>query len=117
MTDRNDPRNIFFNQREQFEHPEQQVSSEAERFAEKAKQQGGDDYATKVEQMKALAKKYERAGEGQLVRDIVNNVIEQKAAGKLSNDQLVTFAKRVSPLLNSEQKQRLNELVEQLLKL
>ncbi len=67
--------------------------------------------------MKRLAAKYQREGEGQLVRDIVNNVIEQKAAGKLTNQQLIAFANRVAPLLNTDQKQRLSELVEQLVKL
>ena len=67
--------------------------------------------------MKRLAAKYEREGEGQLVKDILDNVLEQKAAGKLSNEQLLTFAKRVSPLLNADQRGRLNALVEQLLKL
>ena len=67
--------------------------------------------------MKRLAAKYQHEGEGQLVKDIINNVIEQKAAGKLSNEQLVQFANRVAPLLNGEQKQRLSELLSQLLKL
>ena len=67
--------------------------------------------------MKRLAAKYEREGEGQLVKDIVANVIDQKARGKLSNDQLIAFAKRVSPLLNAEQRTRLNGLLEELLKL
>ena len=67
--------------------------------------------------MKRLASKYEREGEGQLVKDIVNNVIEQKARGTLSNEQLIAFAKRISPLLNSEQRSRLEGLLEELLKL
>lgn len=74
-------------------------------------------YEQRVQQMKALAAKYQREGEGQLVKDIVNNVIEQKARGQLTNQQLVTFANRVMPLLNAEQKGRLGDLLEQLLKL
>lgn len=77
----------------------------------------GADYETRVAEMKRLAAKYQREGEGQLVKDIVNNVIEQKAAGKLTNQQLIAFANRVAPLLNADQKQRLSELVEQLLNL
>ena len=67
--------------------------------------------------MKRLAAKYERQGEGQLVKDIVNNVIEQKARGNLTNEQLIAFANRVSPLLNDEQRGRLQGLLQQLLKL
>lgn len=120
MSNNQDPRNIFVNQREQYverqattEQPRNQQSSNAQ--TQKAQQQ--DDYASKVEEMKRLATKYEREGEGQLVRDIVTNVIEQKARGNLTNDQLIAFAKRVSPLLNAEQRTRLNGLLEELLKL
>lgn len=119
MPNNQDPRNIFVNQREQYS--EQQTTSEQTRHEQPKGQQTKttpqDDYADKVEEMKRLAAKYEREGEGQLVRDIVNNVIEQKARGTLTNDQLIAFAKRVSPLLNAEQRNRLNGLLEELLKL
>ncbi len=104
----NDPRNIFFNQRMQDE-PAKTQSTNADTDV--------DSYEKKLEEMKKLAAKYEREGEGQLVKDILNNVLEQKAAGKLTNEQLLQFAKRISPLLNAEQKERLDSLVQQLLKL
>lgn len=122
-----DPRNIFFNQRRQFDEKQQNTQSgqtaETQNKTKQTKQNETSPqndmqqtYEEKVAEMKRLAAKYQREGEGQLVKDIVNNVIEQKAAGKLSNEQLVTFAKRVSPMLNAEQRTRLNGLVEQLLK-
>ncbi len=111
-----DPRNIFYRQRRQFE--KESAKEEKQPSDGESNAQGEDsDYKRRVEQMKQLAQKYQREGEGQLVRDIVNNVIEQKAAGKLSNEQLKTFASRVMPLLNAEQKQRLQALLEQLLRL
>lgn len=124
-----DPRNMFYNQRQQYD--EQTAKTSAKNTTEEntrangtnaktSQGQGGAtqaDYEKKLEEMKKLAAKYERAGEGQLVKDIVNNVLEQKASGNLTNEQLVAFAKRVSPLLNAEQRSRLNGLVEQLLKL
>ncbi|MDE7454314.1 MAG: hypothetical protein K2M64_00600 [Clostridia bacterium] len=121
MQNNQDPRNIFINQRQQYS--EQQVDANAKtqntQSTNKTTQQTNpqDEYNAKVEEMKRLAAKYEREGEGQLVKDIVTNVIEQKASGNLTNDQLIAFAKRVSPLLNAEQKQRLNGLLEELLKL
>ncbi len=119
MSNNQDPRNIFINQRQQYTEPK--TENEPPRYEEvKSKQtasNGQDDYNVKVEEMKRLAAKYEREGEGQLVKDIVANVIDQKARGKLSNDQLIAFAKRVSPLLNAEQRTRLNGLLEELLKL
>ena len=137
MPNDQDPRNIFVNQR--HEYSEKQRSSE---YSSGSNQRPGDssnqsksannpnsashsgsnansqtEYERKVEEMKRLAAKYEREGEGQLVKDIVNNVIEQKARGALTNEQLLAFAKRISPLLNAEQRSRLDGLVEQLLKL
>ena len=121
---KDDPRNIFFNQRQRYadgakgENSEWQTQNTQRQTTQTTSQQASkSDYEQKVEEMKRLAAKYQREGEGQLVKDIINNVIEQKAAGKLSNEQLVQFANRVAPLLNGEQKKRLSELLSQLLKL
>ena len=146
MQQNDDPRNIFCNRRQEYADPsttEQTTKRPTDGGVEdglnggtrggknsgantnNAGKNGGKtatgaqngDYEQKVRQMKELASKYEREGEGQLVKDIVNNVIEQKAAGKLTNDQLIAFAKRVSPLLNAEQRTRLNSLLQELLKI
>lgn len=131
MKSTDDPRNIFVDNRQGYRGGEEQSDGSGSRSEhgngtdntnrstsrQQPSSDGGTDYDSKVAEMKRLAAKYQREGEGQLVRDIVNNVIEQKAAGKLSNEQLVQFANRVSPLLNAEQKQRLGELLQQLLKL
>lgn len=121
MSTNQDPRNIFVNQREQYTESQFNNDKQSQQQSQTVDQGkttfNQDDYASKVEEMKRLAQKYERAGEGQLVRDIVTNVIEQKARGNLTNDQLIAFAKRISPLLNAEQRARLNALVEELLKL
>ncbi len=110
MNQTDDPRNLFFNQR-------MQDASEQPKTECQQEQKTSQTYDQRLEEMKKLAAKYQREGEGQLVKDILNNVLEQKAAGKLTNDQLLQFAKRISPLLNEEQKARLNELVQQLLRL
>lgn len=110
MSYENDPRNIFVNQRNGYSETSQPADKQPNKPS-------ADDYETKVAEMKRLAAKYEREGEGQLVKDIVNNVIEQKARGQLSNDQLKAFANRIRPLLNGEQRQRLDGLLEQLLKI
>ena len=121
MSNDQDPRNIFVNQRQGYTEP-QTPPQPTQTYTERTNTQTNsstpqDEYTRRVEQMKALAAKYEREGEGQLVKDIVNNVIEQKARGQLSNEQLIAFAKRVSPLLNAEQRGRMEALLEQLLKL
>ena len=121
MSNDQDPRNIFVNQRQGYTEP-QTRTEQTQTYTERPNTQASgntsqDEYTRRVEQMRALAAKYEREGEGQLVKDIVNNVIEQKARGQLSNEQLIAFAKRVSPLLNAEQRSRMEGLLEQLLKL
>ena len=121
MTNQQDPRNIFVNQRQQYSEQQDVQTNSARTTQQKAEGNGQqspqNDYERRLEEMKRLAAKYEREGEGQLVKDIVNNVIEQKARGQLSNEQLIAFAKRVAPLLNAEQRGRLEGLLEQLLKL
>ena len=122
MSKNNDPRNIFVDNRQGYVEQEQPTEYGATNATQDTQTSGGGSaqsksYDERVEEMKRLAAKYQREGEGQLVKDIINNVIEQKAAGKLSNEQLVQFANRVTPLLNAEQKQRLSELLAQLLKL
>ena len=125
MPNEQDPRNIFVNQRHEYSEKQRPSDGGYQNTAsnttntppQNSQPNSQSDYERRVEEMKRLAAKYEREGEGQLVKDIVNNVIEQKARGTLSNEQLIAFAKRISPLLNSEQRGRLEGLVEQLLKL
>jgi hypothetical protein len=107
-----DPRNIFFDQRGETKEEDKTAATAAPTQPE-----GESEIQNRIGIMKELASKYQKAGEGQLITDIINNVIEQKARGQLTNEQLMQFAKRVSPLLNNEQKERLNGLLEQLLKL
>ncbi len=116
----NDPRNIFLNQRNidsQQQTKQQQQQTASQQNAQPRTDAQQQPYEQRLEEMKTLAAKYQREGESQLVKDILSNVLEQKAKGQLTNDQLRAFAKRITPLLNSEQRQRLNDLVEQLVKL
>ncbi|HRX14588.1 MAG TPA: hypothetical protein P5087_06215 [Eubacteriales bacterium] len=69
------------------------------------------------EKIKKIADYYGEKGESQLVKDIFSSVVKQKTDGSLSNEQLKAFAKQLSPLLNEEQRGRLNELIKQLLDL
>ena len=57
---------------------------------------------------------YDKNGQDKLVQDIFSNVANQKKQGKLTNAQIEQFVKNVSPLLNQNQKQKLNELAKQL---
>ncbi|HPG92853.1 MAG TPA: hypothetical protein PK675_05525 [Clostridia bacterium] len=69
------------------------------------------------EKIKKIADYYGEKGENQLIKDIFSSVVKQKTDGSLSNEQLKAFAKQLAPLLNEEQRGRLNELIKQLLEL
>lgn len=60
---------------------------------------------------------YDKNGQDKLVQDIFSNVANQKKQGKLTNEQIGQFVKNVSPLLNAQQKQKLDDLVKDLLKI
>ena len=60
---------------------------------------------------------YDKNGQDKLVQDIFSNVANQKKQGKLTNEQISQFVKNVSPLLNAQQKQKLDDLVKDLLKI
>lgn len=60
---------------------------------------------------------YDKNGQDKLLQDIYTNVSNQKKQGKLSNEQIKQFVKNVSPMLNLNQKKKLDELVEQLLEI
>ena len=60
---------------------------------------------------------YDKNGQDKLVQDIFSNVANQKKQGKLTNEQISQFVKNVSPLLNAQQKQKLDDLVKELLKI
>ena len=60
---------------------------------------------------------YNKNGQDKLVQDIFTNVANQKKQGKLTNEQIEQFAKNVTPMLNQTQKQKLAELVKQLVEI
>ena len=60
---------------------------------------------------------YDKNGEDKLVQDIFKNVSDQKRQGKLTNEQIFQFVKNVSPMLNANQKKRLDQLVQELTKI
>ena len=70
-----------------------------------------------IEFFTKLINYYDKNGEDKLIKDIFENVASQKRHGKLSNEQIRQFVKNVSPMLNQKQKEKLNGLVEDLLKI
>ncbi len=78
-----------------------------------------DDFKLNQQQMKFIMQMlnyYDKNGEDKLVQDIFKNVSEQKKQGKLTNEQIFQFVKNVSPMLNQNQKNKLDQLVQKLTK-
>ncbi len=109
-----DPRNIFVDQRmgnnAQDTPPQPNSTPPNSKYDELSVED-------KKKVLTDLASKYQKEGEGQLVKDIIANVVDQKARGLLTNGQLQEFARRVTPMLNPEQKERLGALLQQLIQL
>ena len=60
------------------------------------------------------AESYKNKSDSELLSDIFKVANEQKANGSLSDEKLRAFADSVAPMLNEEQKQRLNGVIEML---
>ena len=78
-----------------------------------------DDFKLNQQQMRFIMQMlnyYDKNGEDNLVQDIFKNVSEQKKQGKLTNEQIFQFVKNVSPMLNQNQKNKLDQLVQKLTK-
>ncbi len=78
-----------------------------------------DDFKLNQQQMRFIMQMlnyYDKNGEDKLVQDIFKNVSEQKKQGKLTNEQIFQFVKNVSPMLNQNQKNKLDQLVQKLTK-
>lgn len=64
--------------------------------------------------IKRTAQNYQGKSDGELLGDIFKMANEQKANGNLSDEKLKAFADSVSPMLNAEQRARLNGVLEML---
>lgn len=112
----NDPRNMFFDQRRDFNSNDAAgaKNNKSAGGKEKTENNAVPPTAKQINYIKNLAKYYEGKGEDQLIKDIYNNVKAQKESGKLTNAQIEQFAKTVSPMLSPAQREKLNDLVIQL---
>ena len=63
-----------------------------------------------INMVKNLAEKYQ-GNKDMLINDIVNLAAKNKKEGKLDNSQLEEFEEKITPMLNSEQKKMLNQIM------
>lgn len=112
-TQNNDPRNIFLNQRRDLNNLNKKTTQTAksDNTKEKSDAKPQTPTAQQINYIKNLAKYYDGKGEDQLIKDIYNNVKAQKQSGKLNDAQIEQFAKTISPMLTSAQREKLEALV------
>ncbi len=72
------------------------------------------DQKKQLEQLKGMAKKYEGKSENDILRDLNAAVARGKKDGTMSNEKMESIAKTIAPMLNREQKSKLDKLIKSL---
>lgn len=63
-----------------------------------------------AEDMMAQAKQYEGMGEDKLMGELMKNISQGREDGSFSEEKLNDFITKVSPMLNPEQRRKLEEI-------
>lgn len=66
------------------------------------------------EAMKNTAAKYRGKSEGELMRELKQTVQKDKAAGTLTDKKMDNFQKKISPMLNEQQRKKLDKIMKEL---
>lgn len=67
-----------------------------------------------TEALKNFARKYEGASEDKLISEIMKEAEKGRKNGTLTNAEIDRFKNMLSPMLNSEQRKKLEKVVEKL---
>lgn len=68
------------------------------------------------EKLKDMAKKYEGKSDNDIFKDLSEAVQKGKKDGTLTNEKMDSIASTIAPMLNGEQKNKLNKLMQTLKK-
>ena len=66
------------------------------------------------EAMKNTAAKYRGRSEDELMRELKQTVQKDKAAGTLTDRKMENFQKKISPMLNEQQRKKLDKIMKEL---
>lgn len=66
------------------------------------------------EAMKNTAAKYRGRSEDELMRELKQTVQKDKAAGTLTDKKMENFQKKISPILNEQQRKKLDKIMKEL---
>ena len=69
-----------------------------------------------LERLKSMAKKYEGKSEGEIYRDLSQAVEKGKKDGTITNEKMSGIASQIAPMLNNEQRKKLESLMNSLKK-
>ena len=71
-----------------------------------------DKCASRKEELQKTAEEYAKMDDNSLLNEIMKTANKGKSEGSFSSEQLKQFAANVSPMLNAEQRARLNSVIE-----
>ncbi len=66
------------------------------------------------EAMKNTAAKYRGRSEDELMRELKQTVQKDKAVGTLTDKKMENFQKKISPMLNDQQRKKLDKIMKEL---
>ena len=66
------------------------------------------------EAMKNTAAKYRGKSEEELMRELKQTVQKDKASGTLTDKKMENFQKKISPMLNEQQRKKLEKIIKEL---
>jgi hypothetical protein len=69
-----------------------------------------------LEKLKGVAKKYEGKSESEIYRDLSQAVEKGKKDGTITNEKMSNIASQIAPMLNGEQRKKLEKLMSSLKK-
>ncbi len=65
-----------------------------------------------LEKLKGMAKRYEGKSDSDILKDLSQAVQKGKRDGTLTNEKIDSIASTIAPMLNNEQKDKLNKLMQ-----
>ncbi len=83
-------------------------------FNSYSSESGNKNSTNPMDLLKNLASKYEGASQSDLILAIIKEAEKRRKAGTLSDSDIDNFAKTISPMLNSSQKEQLKKVVEKI---
>lgn len=69
-----------------------------------------------MQQLKKYADRYKNKSEGEIMQEIGAMAAKSKASGKLTDQQIDSFKSKLAPMLDAEQRKKLENIVNQIKK-